>query len=61
MSLLTVILVLIVIGIVLYLIDRFVPMDATVKRILYIVVILVIVIWLMKALGLFAALSSVRI
>ncbi len=52
---------LIAVGVVLYCINRFVPMDAKVKTILNIVVILVLVVWLLQAFGLFEMLSTVRV
>jgi len=51
MSLLSIIVALIVIGIVLWLINNYIPMDQKIKTILNVVVILVVVIWLLSALG----------
>lgn len=61
MSLLTLILVLVLVGLVLWAIDRFVPMDPTVKRILNIAVIVILVIWILKGMGVFGAMSDVRL
>lgn len=61
MSLLTVILVLIVAGVVLWLINVYIPMDAKIKKILNVVVVLFIIYWLLKASGLLAYLKSVTI
>lgn len=44
----TIIIVLIVLGLVLYLINTFIPMDAKIKQILNIVVVIAIVIWLLS-------------
>jgi hypothetical protein len=52
MSLLSLILALVVVGIVLYCINRFVPMDGKIKTILNVVVILVLVVWLLNVFGL---------
>lgn len=60
MDLLTMIIVLIVVGILLWLVDL-IPMDVTIKRIIRILVIIVVVLWLLKAIGLFAYLSKVHI
>lgn len=60
MDLLTMVIVLIVVGILLWLVDL-IPMDATIKRIIRILVIIVVVLWLLKAIGLFAYLSKVHI
>lgn len=61
MSLLTVILVLLVVGVALWLINSYVPMDGKIKMILNVVVVIILVIWLLKAFGLFDAMGNVRI
>lgn len=61
MSLLSVLVVLVIVGVVLFLINRFVPMDAKIKTIINWVVIIFIIIWFLKALGAFAALSHINI
>lgn len=61
MSILTVLVVLIVVGVLLWLVNTYVPMDAKIKQILNIVAIIFVVIWLLKAFGILAALGSFRI
>ena len=61
MPILTIIIVLILVGILLWFVNVWIPMDPKVKQILNIVVIIILVIWLLKAFGLFALLSSARI
>jgi len=61
MSLLTIVIVLIVAGVLLYLVNNYIPMDAKVKRILNVVVIIVLIIWLLKAFGLFDSISNVKV
>jgi len=61
MSLLTVLVVLIVAGIILWLINSFIPMQATIKRILNIVVVIVVIVWLLKAFGIFDSLMNIRV
>lgn len=61
MSLLTLIIALVAVGVVLYCINQFVPMDAKIKMILNVVVILVLVVWLLSAFGLIDAFSDVRV
>lgn len=61
MSILTVFLVLIVVGVILWLVNSYVPMDGKIKKILNIVVIIAVVLWLLKAFGLLAALSKATI
>jgi hypothetical protein len=61
MSLITIIIVLIVVGVLLYLVNAYIPMDRRVKSILNAVVIIVLVIWLLKAFGLLDSLGSVKV
>lgn len=61
MSLLTVIIALVVVGFALWAINRFIPMDGNVKTLLNAAVIIILIIWLLKASGLLASLSSVTI
>lgn len=61
MSLLSIILALIVVGILLWLVNSQIPMDATIKKILNIVVICVLVVWLLKVFGLWAALARISV
>ena len=61
MSLLSVLLVLIVVGVILYLINAVVPIDPKIKAIINWVVVIFVIIWLLKAFGLLASLGSVRI
>lgn len=61
MSLLTIILALVLVGVLLWALNAFVPMDATVKKILNVVVVLALVIWLLKAFGLFASVAAIHI
>lgn len=61
MPLLQLLEVLIVVGVLLWLIDRFVPMQGTIKSILNAVVVIAVVIGLMNIFGLFQALSRTRV
>ena len=61
MPLLTVCLVLIAIGVLLWLVNAYIPMAAPIKMALNIVVLVVVVVWLMKVFGLWEYLSQVRI
>ncbi len=61
MSLVTIIITLIVVGILLWLINSYIPMDGKIKRILNIVVVIVLVIWLLKAFGLIDSLKGLKI
>jgi len=61
MSLITLVLVLVVVGVVLWLINRFIPMQSTIKTILNVVVIIVVVFWLLSAFGIINNLDTIRI
>lgn len=61
MSLLNVVLVLMVVGLLLWLINNYFPMDDKIKKILNIVVVIAVVIWLLKVFGVFGAMSNIRI
>lgn len=61
MSLITIVITLVVVGVLLWLLNQYVPMDAKIKRIINIVVIIFVVIWLLRAFGLFEYLGNVKI
>ena len=52
---------LVVVGILLWLLNNYVPMDGKIKRILNVVVVIVVVIWLLQAFGLLGTLQNIRI
>lgn len=61
MSILTIILVIIAVGVLLWLVDRFIPMNGTVKSILNAVVIILLVVWLLDAFGLIEVLRETNV
>lgn len=61
MSLLSLVLVIIVCGVLLWAVNQYVPMDGAIKHILNIVVIICLVIYVMSAFGLFNHLHSVAV
>jgi hypothetical protein len=61
MSLISLVLVLIVVGVILYLINRFIPMDQKIKSILNIVVVVVVILWLLRAFGIFDSGPTIHI
>ncbi|MGA9069938.1 MAG: Thivi_2564 family membrane protein [Terracidiphilus sp.] len=61
MPLVTVVIALAVVGLLLYLVNRYIPMQGQIKGILNGVVVIAVVIWLMKIVGLFDNLSQFRI
>lgn len=50
--LIQVIIVLIIVGVLLWLVNNYIPMDGKIKQILNVVVIIVVVLWLLRAFGL---------
>jgi hypothetical protein len=52
---------LIVVGILLWLVNTFIPMAGSIKSILNAVVVIAVVLWLLNIFGLFHSLSHVRI
>lgn len=61
MTLLSLVVTLIVVGILLWLMNTYVPMDAQIKKIINIVVIIVVVLWLLTVFGLLPALSTIKV
>ncbi len=61
MPILTILIVLIVAGVILYLINRYIPMDGKIKSILNIVVVILIIVWLLKVFGILGSLSSIKV
>jgi hypothetical protein len=61
MSLISLVLVLVVVGVVLWLINRFIPMQSSIKKILNVVVIIVVILWLLSAFGIIGSLDTIRI
>lgn len=61
MSLLTVIIVLVVVGVLLWLVNTYIPMDGKIKSILNVVVVIAVVLWLLQAFGLLGSLESIHI
>jgi uncharacterized membrane protein len=61
MPILTVLIILIVVGVLLWLVNTYVPMDRKIKNIFNIVVVIIVVIWLLKAFGLLTTLKNVNI
>jgi len=61
MPLLQIVMVLIVVGVLLWLVNRFIPMQGTIKSILNAVVVIAVVLWLLNVFGLFHSLSNIHV
>jgi hypothetical protein len=51
----------VVVGVLLWLLNNYVPMDPKIKTILNVVVVIVVVIWLLQAFGVLGQLRDLRI
>jgi len=61
MSLINVVIVLIVVGVLLWLVNAYVPMDGKIKSILNAVVVIAVVLWLLQAFGVLGSLGSISV
>ena len=61
MPLLTVLLVLIIAGVVLWIVNTYIPMDGKIKKILNIVVVIIVIIWLLRIFGLLDYLKGIHL
>jgi hypothetical protein len=61
MSLTSVVITLIVVGVLLWLVNTYIPMDAKIKKILNVVVVICVVIWLLSAFGVIGRSGDIRI
>jgi cation transporter-like permease len=61
MPLVQVCITLIVVGVLLWLVNRFIPMQGTIKSILNAIVVIVVVLWLLDVFGLFHSISRIRV
>ncbi len=61
MPLVQVVLVLVVVGVVLGLINRYIPMASSIKSLLNAVVVIVLVLWLLKVFGLLHYFNNLRV
>ncbi len=61
MSLISLVIVLVVVGVVLWLINSYIPMQTTIKKILNVVVVIVVILWLLNAFGVIGSLDTIHI
>lgn len=61
MPLINIVIVLIVVGVLLWLVNTYIPMDGKIKRILNIIVVIAVVIYLLSAFGILGSLQQVRV
>ena len=61
MSLINLVIVLLVVGVLLWVVNTYIPMDRKIKNIVNIVVVIVVVLWLLQVFGVLGSLDSIRV
>jgi hypothetical protein len=61
MPLVQILITLIIVGVLLWLVNRFIPMAGSIKSILNAVVVIGVVLWLLNVFGLFHSISRIRV
>lgn len=61
MSLVSLIVTLIIVGVLLWLINTYLPMDGKIKSIINIVIVIAVIIWLLQSFGILGSMGGVRV
>jgi len=61
MPLINLVIVLIIVGVGLYLINRYIPMASAIKSILNVVVVVAVCVWLLQATGMWSSVSNFKV
>ena len=61
MPLINIVVMLIIVGVGLYLINRYIPMAASINKILNVVVVVAVCVWLLQVSGLWGGVSCIRV
>ncbi|HYO95853.1 MAG TPA: Thivi_2564 family membrane protein [Polyangiaceae bacterium] len=61
MSLLSILLAIVVVGVLLWAVNNFIPMDSKVRSVLNAVVLILLIVWLLQAFGILNLLGNVRV
>jgi hypothetical protein len=61
MPLINLVIVLVVVGVVLWVINSYIPMQSTIKKILNVVVVIGVIIWLLSIFGVIGNIATIRI
>ncbi len=61
MPLINLIIILVVVGVILWLVNNYIPMDRKIKKILNVVVVIVVILWLLSVFGVIGSLSGLRV
>jgi hypothetical protein len=60
MPIFNILIILIVVGVLLWLVNTYIPMDRKIKNILNVVVVIVVVVWLLKVFGLLSSIQNIH-
>jgi hypothetical protein len=61
MPLIHLVIVLIVVGVLLWAVNRYIPMDHKIKSILNVVIVIAVILWLLQVFGVLSGLGTVRV
>ena len=61
MSLVSLVVTLIVVGVLLWLVNQYIPMDQKIKTIINVVVVIAVVLWLLSAFGVLGSMQSIKV
>jgi hypothetical protein len=61
MPLVTLVMYLVIVGVLLWLVNTYIPMDGKIKQIINVLVVVVVVVWLLQVFGVMAPLNRVRV
>ena len=61
MPLIQIVIVLIVVGVLLWLVNNYIPMDGKIKSILNAIVVIAVIVWLLQVFGVLGSLSGIRV
>jgi len=61
MPLMQIVIVLVVVGVLLWLVNAYIPMDGKIKNILNAVVVICVVVWLLQVFGLIGAINGIHV
>ena len=61
MPLIQLVIILVVVGVILWIINSYIPMQATIKKILNAVVVIAVILWLLNVFGIIGSLQGIHI
>ena len=61
MSLISLVVTLIIVGVLLWLVNNYIPMDGKIKKILNVVVVICVIVWLLYAFGILTHAGDIRV